>query len=307
VATDKIVSIQDGLRLTVQAMVKQPTLIPKRILSDLEYEYIITDLLRTLPPTKSGMYQYDESSPLFADGDAAIVEEFGEIPIITGKTGRRKVAFTVKRALAMLVSQEMIDRNDVDAVNTQIKQIRNTFIRTWENAFFLGLANHPDVPSINADTPWSDPASTIRHDLTEAKQTIVKAAPADEPQSYFGFRPNTLVISETTETDLLLSDDFNKVFKDSAPQQDTRYTGTLPGTFFGMAVMRSRELDRLAPGKALLLERKTVGGIGDERPMQSTPMRKIEDNETYRSNTVRRSAIVIDQPKSACWINGVSV
>lgn len=305
-ATDKIVSAQDGLRLTVAQMVKQPTLIPKRIINDLDKMFIVDALLRTLPRTQSGMYMYEESEPLFADGDAAIVAEFGEIPLITGKQGRRKVAFTVKRALGMLVSQEMVNRNDVDAVNRQIKQIRNTFTRTWETQFFLALANHPDVPSVNAAAPWDDPTSSFRFDLTEAKTSIVKAGPEDEPDNYFGFRPNTLVIGEQTETDLILSDDFNKVYKETLASQSPEYTGTLPGNVWGLKIMISREMDRLNPGKALLLEAKTVGGIGDERPLTATPLRAIPDNETWRSNTVRQSAVVIDQPRAACWINGVT-
>src|SRR4051812_28516594 len=132
--TQRIVSVQDGPRLTVSQMVKSPTLIPKRIISNLQQEFIVDSLLRRLPATESGAYVYDESTPLFADGDAAIVEEFGEIPTISGRVGARKVALTVKRALAMLVSQEMVNRNNADRVNTQITQIRNTMVRTWETA-----------------------------------------------------------------------------------------------------------------------------------------------------------------------------
>lgn len=305
-ATQKVVSVQDGPKVTVAAMVKNPTVIPARIISDLQQQFIVDALLRKLPATDSGMVQYDESTPLFADGEAEIVEEFGEIPTIGGRLGARKVAFTVKRALALLVSQEMVNRNNVDRVNKQIKQIRNTMVRTWETTFFTALLNHPDVGSINASAAWDAVGAKIRFDLTEAGLLIENAAPADDPDNYFGFEPDTLVVGKRTKADLILSDDFNKVFRQnplsaSAPE----YKGTLPGEFYGLKILVSREMDRLAPGKALLLEAKTVGGISDERPLSSTPLYPDRPRETWRTDTVRQSAVVIDQPKAAIWINGV--
>lgn len=306
--TTKVVSFQDGPRVTVSALVKSPTVIPARIIKDLEKEFLVDFLLRKLPRTTSGVYEYEESEPYFADGEAAIVEEFGEIPTITGRIGERKVAFTVKRALAMLVSREMKDRNDMDRVNKQIKQIRNTMVRTWERAFLKSLLGHPDVPSINAAEAWADPLATIRKDLLLATDTIENAAPVDDPDNYFGFEPDTLVIGRTTKNDLLGSDDFNKFAPADGPlaAENTGYTGQLPRRFFNVdKIMVSREMDVLYPGKAVLLETKVVGGIGDERPLSATPLRYDEDHETYKSNTVRRSGIVIDQPKAACVINGV--
>lgn len=303
-----IASVTDGPRITVAAMVKQPTVIPKRILSDLQQEFIADAILRRLPPTASGAYVYEESTPLFASGDAPIVGEFGEIPVISGRMGSRRVAVTVKRALAVQVSQEMINRNDVDGVNTQIKQVRNTFVRTWETNFLNALLLHPDVHHITAGAPWDDPVSAIREDLVEGTSTIENSvlddAVADE--DFFGFSPNTLVIGRLTRDALMLSDDFNKAYVDNKADESVLYTGKLPGRFFNVdAFMVSREMDRLAPGKAILLERKTVGGIGDERPLRSTPLYEDKNRETWRTNTVRQSAVVIDQPKAACIIDDV--
>lgn len=303
----KAVSFQDGPRITVAAMVKNPTVIPARVISDLQQMFIVDALLRRLPPADSGMVQYDESTPLFADGDAEIVEEFGEIPTIGGRLGNRKVAFTVKRALAIMVSQEMVNRNNIDRVNKQIKQVRNTMLRTWETQFLLALLNHPDVGSYTATAPWDDPTAKIRADLTEAGLLVEDAAPTDDPDNYYGFEADTLVIGKRTRADLVQSDDFNKVFRqsplaDKAPE----YKGTLPGEFYGLNIMVSRELDRLAPGKAILLEKKTVGGISDERPLRATPLYADRPRETWRSDTVRQSAIVIDQPGAAVVLDGLA-
>ena len=301
-----IVSVTDGPRITVAAMVKQPTIIPKRILSSLEQQFIADAILRKLPPTQSGAYVYEESTPLFAEGDAPVVAEFGEIPVISGRMGARRVAVTVKRALAVQVSQEMVNRNDVDAVNTQIKQVKNTFTRTWETAFLNALLNHPDVHSMPTTNPWDGVGAAIREDLLEATNLIENSSLDDEPEDFFGFSPNTMVIGRNVRDALMLSDDFNKSYVDNIADESVLYTGKLPGRFFNVdAFLVSREMDRLAPDSAILLERKTVGGIGDERPLRSTPLYEDKDRESWRTNTVRQSAVVIDQPMAACLITNV--
>lgn len=306
-AQRSIVGVQDGPRLTVSAIIKQPTLIPARMRNLLANQFIVDSLLRTLPRTQSGAYIYEEGTPLFADGDAAIVEEFGEIPYITGSVGERKVALTVKRALALKISQEMVNRNDIDRVNTQQKQIKNTMIRTWDNAFFGALLAHPDIPSLVATSTWASAGAKIRTDISEARALIEEATFPGQTENYYDFNPDTLVIGTATRTDLIQSDDFTKVYNatSATATQSPSYTGTLPGDFVGLNILVSRTMDRLAPGKALLLERKTLGGIGDERPTSTTPLYEDKPRESWRSDTVRQSAIVIDQPKAAAWITGV--
>lgn len=308
-----IASQSDGPRLTAAYMTKNPTVVPRRILSTLQNQFMADSLLRKLPPTQSGTYLFEESTPLFAEGDAPIVGEFGEIPVISGRAGARKVAVTVKRALGLRISIEMKNRNNIDKVNTQVTQIKNTFVRTWETAFVNGLLLHPDIHRITAGAPWDDPASAIREDLQEGTNAIENSALADAPaEDFFGFSPNTLVIGRNVRDALMLSDDFNKAYVDNKADESVLYTGRLPGRFFNVdAIMISREMDRLSPTGALLLERKTVGGIGDERPLSSTPMYPEGNGpnggptESWRSDTVRQSAIVIDQPKAACLIEDV--
>lgn len=304
-----IASQSDGPKVTVAAMTKDPTIIPRRILSTLQNQFLVDDLLRRLPPTSSGTYLYEESTPLFAEGDAPVVNEFGEIPLISGRVGARRVAVTIKRALGMRISIEMKNRNNIDKVNTQITQIKNTFIRTWETAFINALINHPDIHSIPTAAPWDGVGAAIREDLVEATSAIENSA-LDETnapfEDFFGFSPNTLVVGRNARDALMLSDDFNKAYVDNKADESVLYTGKLPGRFFNVdAIMVSREMDRLAPDSALLLERKTIGGIGDERPLRSSPMREDPDRESWRSNTVRQSAVVIDQPKAACLITNI--
>lgn len=301
--TTRLVSTQDGPRLTVAQMVKQPRLIPARVIKMMDQEFIVDSILRRAGGNESGVVLYEESTPMFADGTAAVVEEFGEIPMISGRVGKRKVARTVKRGLAIKVSQEMVNRNNVDAVNRQVTQVKNTMIRTWEDAFFQIISTHPDIPTIAAATTWGAANSAIRKDLAAAKRTIKNATTVDDADNFFGFDPDTLIIGTGTETDFLASDDLAKVFEKSPlASENPQYKGTLPRDIFGLVTMVSR---RIPAGRALMLERGTLGGISDERPMSATPLYEDRPTETWRSDVIRQSAMFVDQPKAAIWITGV--
>lgn len=301
----RVQSVQDGQRITVSALVKQPRLIQARMLRMLQQQFITDALLRSVGAVPSGNLIYNESTPQFADNGEEIVEEFGEIPLAMGSLGQPKAVRTVKRALGLKVSQEMINRNAIDRVNTQMRQIRNTLVRSWEDAFLRALLSHPDLHVVAAAALWDGSTSKIRFDVAEAGRAIIRSASdGDGGDNRFGFNPDTLVIGEETEFDFLQSDEIAKLFTGTLAPQNPQYTGTFPQKLGKYTVMKSWRLDRIAPGSALLLERGTVGGYGDERPTWVTPMYKTNENETWRSDTGRQGLVFIDQPKAACLITG---
>jgi hypothetical protein len=301
-------SSQDGQRLTVNAYIKRPTLVRARVVRMLDQQFITDAILRPGPRADGGAVQYEESTPMFANEDAAVVEEYGEIPAVVGEGGIPRTVRTVKRALGLIVSREMRDRDDVGAVERQLTQIRNTMVRAWENAFLSALLGNANIHTLAATAVWSNSAtSKIRNDLAQA---IYLAANSDADTSNntgeqkFMFEPDTLIISRKTAADFLASDDVAKVFVGgNLASENLQYKGKMPRQFFGLDVIQSW---RLATNQAVVLQRKVVGGISDERPLETSPLREIPDNtETYRANVVRRSAVFIDQPKAATLITGV--
>jgi hypothetical protein len=304
----RVQSVNDGQRVTVNTIVKQPRLLQARILRMFEQAFITNYLLRDAGSIPSGALIYHESTPQFADQDVEIVDEFGEIPLVMGSVGQPKMVKTVKRAAGVQISQEMRNRNDMDRLNIQLKQLRNTMIRAWEDVFLRTLLSHPDLHTIAATTVWSSTASKIRFDLGEGAKVITQsAADGDNGENRFGFNPDTLVIGETTQWDFLQSDELAKLFIGNLAAQNPQYTGVLPNKLGPFTVVKSWRLDKLAPGSALLLERGTVGGYGDERPLWVTPLYpSARENETWRSDTGRQGAVFVDQPKCACLITGVN-
>lgn len=309
-----IIGAQDGPRLTVQMMTKAPTMIPKRILSMMDQQFLVDAVLRNGDDAPSGVVLYSETTPLFTSDTPMVVDEFGEIPTTNGQMGTPKVVKTVMRALGLRISKRMIDRNNIDAVNLQLVQIRNTMIRAWEDAFFSALLTNASVQTMATDTPWSSASSHIRKDVNTAKFLVKNASSDGNGQngaSKLGYIANTLIISTVTETDFLDSNEVTLPYVGNIADENLFYTGKLPNKFVNLDVLVSWRLDTYSNGSAVVCERKTLGGISDERPLYATPLYGEGNGpnggptESYRSDTGRMSAIFIDQPLAAVIITGV--
>jgi hypothetical protein len=309
-----IVGRQDGPRVTVASLMKSPTLIPKRIINVLDQGFLVDTVLRNGSDTQSGVVLYFETTPLFAVDDPAVLDDFAAIPTTNGQLGTPKMVRVVRRALGLRVSKTMIDRNNRDAIDTQITQIRNTMVRAWEDAFFSALIANPSLQTMTTDTVWSSATSHIRKDINGAKFLLKNASSDGNGQNgvqKLGFKANTLILSTVTETDFLDSNEINSIYNGNLAASSLRYSGTLPNKFQDLDVVTSWRLDVYAFGCAIVCERKTVGFISDERKLSATPMYGEGNGpnggrtESWRTDTTRASAIGIDQPLAAVVIHGV--
>lgn len=307
-----IVSVQDGPRLTVSELVKSPTLIPKRVLSMMDQEFLVDAVLRGASDAPGGTVLYHESTPLFSADDPAILDEFGEIPTTNGSLGIPLVARVVRRAFGLRVSKTMIDRNNVDAVQVQIIQIRNTMVRAWEDALFSAIVANASVQVIQTGVAWGASGSHIRNDVNAAKYLIKLAAADAAKKQKFGYKADTLVISTETEVDFLNSSEVSLPYVGNIADENLLYTGKLPNKFLGLDVLVSWRLSAYFPSGAIVMERKTFGGISNERPLQATPLYGEGNGgnggptESWRTDITRASAIFIDQPKAVVLIAGVN-
>lgn len=307
----KIVSTQDGPRLTVAAMMRSPLIIPKRIISMMNQAFLVDAILRNAGNNTSGAVLFYESTPMFTDEDPQVMSEFGEIPVTNGQIGTPKTRRVVRRAMGLRVSKTMRDRNNVDAVNLQVTQIRNTMVRAWEDALFSALLANPSIQSITTDTVWSSVSSHIRKDVNAAKFKVENAAIDVAGEQRLMFDPDTLVISTVTKTDFLDSDEVNKVYQGNIANENLRYTGKLPRKFADLDVVVSWRLDKYANGTAIVCQRNVMGGYSDERSLESTPMYGEGNGpnggptESFRTDTTRATALFIDQPLAVCVIHGV--
>lgn len=299
-----------GPRITVNSFIKDPLLIRARMIKLFQQQFIMEAILRNAGSADAGVIQYEESTPLFTDDDAAVVAEGGEIPLTIGQDGVPKAAFTIKTALGIEITREMRDRQRVDKLNQRMVQVRNTITRHWERRLFnafaaaVPVANTLDLGPSAATRSWyTGSAPTIRDDILNAQLLVTEAEVPNQDDSFLGFEPDTILISTRTLNALLKDDEFAKIYANSPlVNKSPVYTGTLEKELYGMTWLISRFM---TDDDAYLLERNTVGGYADERPMQTSPTYEIRERESFRADCVRRTAIFIDQPYAIARIKNI--
>ena len=303
-----LVSVSDGSRLTVSDLVKNPLFIPTKLKELIENQFISEALLRNGGKNDSGVVTFREGDPTFLDDDVQDVAEFGEIPVSAGKLGLPRAVYATKKALGVRVSKEMIDENDVDAVNKQITGLKNTFIRANDRGA-KALFSSPTVPTLPVSAAWDDPNGKPRTDLAKAIEQISTAAPDEATEDeYFGFEPDTIVLHPGLLATLMDNEQILKVYQGNVANESIAYTGAIPAQIMGLNVIKSRTFP---VDKALILERGTVGFYSDTRPLQFTALYPEGGGpnggprETSRSDASHKRAIGLDQPKAALWLTGL--
>lgn len=295
-----------GPRLTVNAMLVDPLMIRARMLQMMTQQFIMAALLRNAPATQSGAVVYAESNPLFATDDAAEIAEGAEIPLGQVQVGNPKVQVTRKTGLGVEITREMRDRNRIDLVQLSMDQVRNTMVRNWERRLFTAFdAATAQTGMVVAGSQWSNPASgNARQDILSATKAVTEAiAPSMDPnnqQDFFGFVPDMLVISTTSQYNLMQNSNFVQLYLGGdIAERNPNYTGQLERKLLTLDVLTSRFV---APNTSYVLQSNVVGGYSDERPLGVTPLYADLPREVWRADVVRRTAIFIDQPYAVAKI-----
>jgi hypothetical protein len=300
-------SISDGNAVTVRDLIGNPLLIPARILELLDNSFLTDVVFRDAGRNSAGVVAFEASTPAFLSGDPEDVAEYAEIPVSIGTRGTPSFAVGVKRGLGVRVSREMRDENRLDDVNRQIRQLANTMIRSEEKAL-RSLLLAAAVPAIAASATWTSTGKP-RLDLANAAETVGAQNAGMGTEDILGFVPDTVILPANLAPTLLNNADFLSVYNAGANAgEDIRYTGALPGQVLGLRVLTSRFWPL---NKALVLERGTLGFRSDTRPLEVTPLYgegggpNGGPTESWRTDSTRKRVLGVDQPLSACWINGI--
>lgn len=300
---------QDGPQITINTLLKSPTMIPRRVIDETKQGFLADQLLRKGSPADSGVVLYYANTPQYADTAVENIGEGGEVPVASSSVGDPAFARTVSKPLGVEITDQMARRNDQNMLNTRIAQVRNTIRRAWDIAFLTPLLAGAQTTAATA--VWSGSSSKIRKDLATAIALVNGAT--DAQGSIFGYLADTLVVNTADATDFLFSDDVAKVFIGNIANFNPQFTGAINGgdrafsgliarNFFGLSVWAT---PNLAQGTALVLESGTVGFISDEVPLSASPLYRINQRRLWRTDVDRQSAIGIDQPKAACTITSV--
>lgn len=298
-------SSKDGPTFTVNQFLKQPALVPQIVLDMTRAQFIGDALLRPGPTAIGGAVAYHDPWPLFALEEAEVVAEYGEIPGVEFGSPIMHTKATVKRGLAVKISQEMIDRQDINMVKEQMRMARNTITRQMDRQFMATIFSNPAIPTMPSAGSWFGGTTTIRRDIADGAYAINSATyDPDDSDTKMGYNPDTLVINQLTASEWLDNDEINKVFMGSPlASESLQYTGKMPKKFFGYDVIQSWQVP---DDVALLLERGTVGFRSYERPLRGTPLYEDKPRETWRSDFTYINVMAADNPKAAIIITGIN-
>jgi len=269
-------------------------------------QFIADAVLRKGDPAPSGIAQYFESTPLFADSGSSIRQEFAEYRIITTSEGIPRVSVSIDRGLSVMISDEMRTRNQMDRVNLQITQVKNTLIRDWDTAFITALLANASVPTVAAATAWAT-STTIRNDILNSVKAVNNATTGNQAQNFLMFNCDTMIITENQKFNILTNASFNSgtnVYQGNLASENLQYTGLMPQKLLNLDVLVVKSGGPLPDGTVLFMERNTVGFISDEEALQATPLYRDQPRRTNRSDVNRKSLIGIDQPKAAFKLTG---
>src|SRR5215469_5276478 len=293
----------DGPRVTVNDLINNPTVVPRRILQLAQNQFIADSILRNAGGNDSGLVEYYTSTPLFANTAAAVRQEFAEYQFAQTSLGIPTVAATVDRGLSILISDEMRMRNKIDMVNTQLTQVRNTLRRDWDSTFMNLFLTNPSVQTFAVSTAWAT-STTIRQDILKGTKLVNNAVTGSQANNFLNFFADTMIITETQKFNLLSSTQFNTIYQGNLANENLLYTGTMPQKILNLDVLVMKSGGTLPDSSVIILERGTVGFISDEESLQATPLYRDQPRRTWRSDVNRRSVMGLDQPLAAVILTG---
>jgi len=280
----------DGSRMTVDTLLRQPTFLQKRIVPD--NRVFLSELLFRRGTTDSGAVVYnvartEDQYP--TRGDVGYVEPGAEFPMIDFSEGENRVATAQKVGGGYIVTDEARDRNQVDVIAKGNLKVRNAVVR--QDAYRVLQAFRGAVEVVNSTATW-DTAKAMRTDVLEAVAQI--------KSTQLGYRPDTVLISPKTKTDLLLLDELQNY----APRERTDLNPLYSQELAGYLAMNWVENEYLPDDEAIVLQTRMTGVNVEEKPFSLEVVRE----GTRQRNVVigsRRGMPVVDEPQSALIIKGV--
>jgi hypothetical protein len=298
-----------GTKLTVSAILKQPTFIQAYLLALADYMFVADKLFRPVQDCPGGSVVYYASTPVFADNNSSLLEEFEEIPAGVTSLGAPMTATARRSGLAVIVSYQMATRNDVNALNIQLEQVRNTLIKNFDATFMTAMdANVPTgVSTTTGATQTHVVASAadwaVGTGTTDPRVSIAQAAATIVTENR-GFSPNALLFDQSTYWDLLQNQNTWQIYQGNIANLTPELTGRLPGSILGLTPYVTIN-GNIPSGDAYVMQTNVFGGISNERPLTATPWYQQREKEAWRADVTRSAASFIDQPLALAKITGV--
>lgn len=245
-----------GPRVTVEALLRQPQLIARR-LNDLTTQRFVADRILTrgtADQVAGGAALYQKSESIYTDRDAEEVGVRARYPR-AGWTEQVFAAAVKKYGLEVPITDEQKRRNQLDVVARAQQKISNSLVKFVDTIAMNMILADVDVQTFAASGDWSTAATDVVADLAKARMFIQQIGE--------GYVADTLIVNDAQELDLIVDADIR-----NALPREGQMNAVLAGT--AVPILGLRQIlvtDRLAAGTALVLAAGTIGTIADEQPM----------------------------------------
>lgn len=299
-----------GGTITVDDMVKDPTYIQQNILEDLDGSFLEEAIFRNAGPN-DGVIAYREAAAPFLNDGAEEVAEYAEIPLSDLEIGNVKSLVGHKTALGVSVSYEARRFNRIDPVNLQVTALKNTMVRSSVDAALFAFKK-AKVQTLSIENAWDTKGSAPLSDIRAAKRMVSQAKTDDGRNAKFGYKPDTIVISESALDVALENEATQRMFNGNAALENPLYKGILPMTIAGLRVVTSSWLDEK---DAYIMEAQRAGFYSDSIPLTVSELYSPSGNTSHGGSTMswrvdafRQRIFAVDNPKAVVklenFING---
>jgi hypothetical protein len=279
-----------GTRLSVDRLLKAPTVLAKRIVTD--DTKFLSDLLFRPGTTDSGTVIYSESAiedKYPSRGDFTEIAPGSAYPMVDIAETGDKVALSTKFGAGYEVTVEAKRRNQLNVIAKGNLKLRNALLR--QDAARCLAAFDAKVPTVNSVGAWST-TKVWKTDLLQAKNTIQGLR--------LGYAADTVLISPNTETTLLLLDDLQNWAPKENKSLNPLYNPSLSG-LLGLNWIVNEFVD---DDQAILLQTGVTGANIVESPYT---VQVIPDPLLGKKYVIadKWGMPIIDEPGSALVINGI--
>jgi hypothetical protein len=304
--------------LTVQALLKQPSLLSRELVN-LVYKRLIADDLfvpGTSDQVAGGAMRYQELESIYVDDDPDEIAEGADFPF-TDWSEAIKTEPVRQYGFAHRVTNLAVRRNQRDMVSRGLRKLANRMVRYIDTKAMATLENTTKYPAIQtsaASALWTTAGTDIIADIGKAQELLEL-----KDNGYAGFDGATLVL-HTNMRDNLLN---NTVLRAALPResQDSQIRSGMIAPFLGLSKILFTP--QITATKAILIDTSIAGTIADEAPDASEGWSAYDPGPGFRPVYVkvdtggrprvhseifagRWPAIALVQPDAEVIITGVS-
>lgn len=302
-----ITSATEGQSITVDELMSDPTLIPQRVIEDLENAFV-EDLFFRSAGTNQGVVAFREAASNYLADDAEEIAEYGEIPVSAPELGPLKAAFGIKTGEAIRVSYEQRNENKIDVVQMNLEGLQKTVVRHGINAVF-GVFKSASVPELQASAPWT--AGDPDKDVLDAIEMVQGAHEDGDESRQFDYDPDTILLHPQALTKLIRNEKMQKYYIGNVANENPIFKGLRDVQLFGTLQVATSRL--MPTNEAYVFQRQVAGFTSDTMPLSATPMYSEGGDSqlggptmSWRSDLVRKRAIAVDNPKSVVKLTGIA-